>query len=88
MGSAVTAATSELLSNAAAVVNGRPLVLSAADLARDLRVSVKTIWRLDASGKIPRPIRVGRLLRWDRGEIVRWIAAGGPPRSEWEALRD
>lgn len=63
------------------------LLLSAADLARELRVSTKTIRRLDAMGKLPLPVKLGRLLRWRRDELIAWLAAGGPDRDEWERFR-
>ena len=75
-----------------ALANGKaalqPLLLSAADLAQLLRLSTATIWRLRASGKLPRPLdALGRqLIRWDAGEVRRWIMAKMPPPAEWEAI--
>ena len=65
------------------------LLLTADDLARELRVSLRTLRTMDAGGRLPRPIRPGggRSLRWRRSEIVEWIAAGAPRRDEWEDLR-
>lgn len=62
------------------------LLMTVDELARELRASPKTIRRMDAAGRLPRPIRVGRAKRWARDSIVRWIAAGAPRRSEWEAF--
>jgi len=64
------------------------LLLNAADLAKTLRVSIATVWRLRAAGKLPRPTTaLGRqLLRWERRTIERWIEAGMPPASEWHAI--
>lgn len=60
------------------------LLISATDLAREFRISTRTVRRLDLQGKIPRPIRVGRrAVRWRRAEVVDWAAAGGPSRDEW-----
>jgi predicted DNA-binding transcriptional regulator AlpA len=59
-------------------------LLSAADLARELGFSVRTIRRLDLEGKLPRPIRVGvRAVRWRRAEVAAWIRAGCPVRERW-----
>lgn len=53
-------------------------------LARPLATLDKDI----ASGRIPAPcFRLGRSPRWRRAEIDAWMAAGGPPRDEWEAMR-
>jgi len=61
------------------------LLLSQSELARLLNLSSRTISRMNASRKIPKPVRVGRSVRWRRAEIKRWVAAGCPNRSEWEA---
>lgn len=63
------------------------LLLSAADLARQLGVSVKTISRLNQSGKLPAPLRIGHAKRWAHQIIVEWIAAGTPSRRDWERSR-
>ena len=62
------------------------LLWSKADLARELRTSIKTVDRMDAAGKLPRAVRVGTGKRWDRSTIVRWVAAGCPCRRDFEAL--
>ena len=65
-----------------------PLLLSAADLAREMGVSVRTIRRLDIEGRLPAPVRIGRAVRWIRNGptgIVAWIAAGAPSRLDWDA---
>jgi len=46
---------------------------------------VRTLWRLDATAKLPRAVRLGTACRWRRGEIEAWIAAGCPARDEWDA---
>ncbi len=61
------------------------LLLSQTELARLLDLSSRTISRMNASRKIPRPVRVSRSVRWRRDEVERWIAAGCPERVEWEA---
>lgn len=63
------------------------LLLSRADLARELCCSAKTISRMDATGKLPRAIRLGSAKRWRRDELVLWITAGAPSRREWEAMQ-
>ncbi len=64
---------------------GAPTLLSADELAGQLKMSPRSVWRLESAGKIPRPIRLGRLVRWSQEEITRWITAGAPSRHEWEA---
>ena len=64
------------------------LLMSIDEVSRLLRISIRTIWRLDASGRFPQPIRLGRTIRWNREELVRWVDAGCPPRREWELIRN
>ena len=59
-------------------------LVSAAELARMLSTSVRTIRRLDSAGKLPRGIRLGGLKRWRQDEITAWIGAGCPVRAEWK----
>ena len=63
------------------------MLISAADLARMLRVSSRTVARLSASGALPKPVRLGRSVRWNCDEIERWKNAGCPSRQEWEARK-
>lgn len=62
------------------------LLMTVDDIARDLRTSPKTIRRMDAAGKLPRAVKIGRAKRWPRATVVAWIAAGAPGRAEWEAF--
>jgi predicted DNA-binding transcriptional regulator AlpA len=65
-----------------------PFTMTGPEIGRDLRVSSKTIRRMDAEGKLPRPVMVGaRSLRWVRQTIVEWLAAGCPDRETFEANR-
>lgn len=51
-----------------------PVLLSAAAVARMLSVSVRHVWRLRDAGDLPCPIRLGRLVRWRKAAIERWLA--------------
>jgi predicted DNA-binding transcriptional regulator AlpA len=52
-----------------------------------LAISSATGWRWHAAGRLLRPISFGTTLRWRLTEVHDWIAAGCPPRDEWEAVR-
>ena len=63
------------------------LTLTVAELAKELRVSPRHVWRMHSSGKLPLPVRLGRCIRWNRDEIQQWIAAGCPDRRVWQSMR-
>jgi predicted DNA-binding transcriptional regulator AlpA len=63
-------------------------LFTARDIARLMRVSIKTVWRLRAADRLPKPDVVlgSKILRW-RGAAVRaWLANGAPDRATWERL--
>lgn len=53
----------------------RDSLLTVPDVAARLSVSPKTVYRWAKAGRIP-CVYIESLLRFDRGEIDRWIAAG------------
>jgi len=63
------------------------LALSAAEVAKLLGVSERHVWALHSSGRLPRPIRLGRAVRWNVAELQAWLDAGAPERFRWETLR-
>jgi len=64
-----------------------PLLLRAVQAADVCGASVRT-WRIwDTTGKIPQPIRIGRVTFWRYDELRAWAAAGCPDRAGWEASR-
>jgi excisionase family DNA binding protein len=65
-----------------------PLALSAEQVAKLLGISRAHLWRLHSSGRVPRPLRFGRAVRWDRGTLERWLAAGAPTREQWETMNE
>ncbi len=72
---------------AVAPADAEPLLIDAEEVARLLHVSRSTFYSLDASGRVPRGVKLGRLRRWSRNELCAWIAEGCPPRVRWEAMR-
>jgi len=59
-----------------------PLMITAAQVARMLQVSLRTLWRMRSAGDLPTPLRVGAAVRWRKEEIIRWIADGCPSRKK------
>jgi len=58
-----------------------PLMMTAEELAETLCVSKRQVWRLKAKGDIPKPVNIGRSVRWRRSDILEWIAEGCPSYS-------
>ena len=70
------------------VASMRSLAVPAREMAEMLRMSVRQIWRLNSAGKLPRPIRLGGSVRWDRKEVEQWFQVGCPDRRAWEAMKE
>ncbi len=66
---------------------GQPLALNALELARMLGVSLRHVWRQSSAGKLPKPLKIGKCVRWTRSEIEDWLAAGAPDRRTWEQMK-
>jgi predicted DNA-binding transcriptional regulator AlpA len=64
-----------------------PRLLTVDELAGWLRISTRTVWRMESSGKLPSCLRFGRAKRWTDVAIRDWIAAGCPSRSDLAARR-
>lgn len=48
-------------------------------VARLCMCSQRHVRRMVESGKMPQPVRLGTLVRWNRCELLAWIADGCPP---------
>ncbi len=62
-------------------------LVDAVTLAEKLNVHEVTIRKWQSSGKVPRPVRIGRLVKWRLREIEAWIKADCPPRVKWDVMR-
>jgi excisionase family DNA binding protein len=51
----------------------------ARDMAALLRLSVRQVWRLLDAGKLPKPFRFGRSVRWSRSVVDKWLETAGAP---------
>ena len=47
-------------------------------VANLLGCSSRTVYRLADAGRMPRPVKLGALVRWSRSAIQEWIADGCP----------
>lgn len=57
---------------------GTATLISIRQVAEILGCSTRHIQRLADGGKMPKPIRLGSLLRWPRQVIDEWVASGCP----------
>lgn len=65
-----------------------PALMTSAELAGELQISERTVRRLEITGKIgPRPIHIGRAVRYRREEVTRWLEASCPDRENWAGNR-
>lgn len=47
-------------------------------VAQLLSCSTRHVYRLADSGQMPRPRKLGALVRWDREELEKWLSDGCP----------
>lgn len=50
-----------------------PDLLTTQDMAKLLRCGARTLRRKELAGEIPAPVRTGRIKRWRRSDIDRWM---------------
>lgn len=55
-----------------------PLMMTADEIATCLGISSRTVWRLKAKGDLPKPVKLGRAVRWRKSDILQWIEQGCP----------
>ena len=66
---------------------GRPGMLTVRGVARLLCCSPRTVYRLTDSGRMPRPVKLGALVRWPKATVERWIDAGCPSTEDMEVIQ-
>jgi predicted DNA-binding transcriptional regulator AlpA len=59
-----------------------PKLLALGDLCDALQVCEDTLRSWIKSGRVPPPLKVGKLLRWQSDTISAWLARGCPRVSE------
>lgn len=63
-------------------------LLTTKAVATILSLSPRTVHRLNSSGLIIRPLRISGSVRYVQSELMAWIQAKMPRRSEWEAMKE
>ena len=51
-------------------------LLTVRDVAAALRLSQRQVWKLSASGRLPKPLKIGRSARWRRADIEAYVERG------------
>ena len=62
-----------------------PELLTVREVAAALKVSPRQIWKLNAMGRLPAPIRQARSVRWRSSDIAEFVRLGCPSRDRFEA---
>lgn len=62
-------------------------LLTTKAVAKILSLSPRTVHRLNSSDLIIKPHRISGSVRYVRSELMAWIKAGMPRRSEWQAMK-
>lgn len=57
-------------------VGNLPELLTIRELAKVLKLSPRSIWRLVKNQELPAPVRIGGSIRWRADAITRWIDEG------------
>lgn len=58
------------------------LLIDTRQACKLLKVSPRTLWRMYNSGEMPKPIRIGRVVRWSYEELRAWVNSGAPPMTK------
>jgi excisionase family DNA binding protein len=69
-----TAATTNTLTK-----HSTALLLDVKAVAALLDCSPRTVYRLADWGKMPRPLKLGAMVRWKRADLEAWVAEGCRP---------
>lgn len=51
-------------------------LLTVKEVSGALRLSQRQVWKLAASGRLPKPVKLGRSARWRRDQIEEFISNG------------
>lgn len=60
-------------------------LLNVKDLSARLRISTRQVWKLLAAGRLPKPVRLLRSVRWRLPDIDEWVRLGCPSRDRSDA---
>ncbi len=61
------------------------LLIATKEAAKLLKVSERTLWQMQTTGRMPPPIRIGRAVRWSLDVLKKWVEAGCPVDPKWRS---
>ncbi|MBA2116676.1 hypothetical protein HOV93_38680 [Planctomycetes bacterium FF15] len=56
------------------------LLVDSKQACKLLKISERKLWQMWNSGLMPKPTKIGRVVRWSRQALIEWILAGCPPQ--------
>ncbi len=59
------------------------LLIDTKQVAKLLNVSDRTVFGMNKDGRMPRSVKIGSAVRWNREELQAWVNAGCPRRDDW-----
>ena len=62
-----------------------PAVWTAKQVAAHLNISVRQVWRLNSTGRLPKPVRIGSCVRFRTRDIINYVDMRCPNREAFEA---
>lgn len=62
-------------------------LVNANDLAGMLSISVRHVWRMKASGKLPKTVKVGGCVRWLLKDIELFLELGCPSQKKFTEMK-
>src|SRR5262245_38867893 len=72
-------------STATGLIDEPPWLLNIEQLSFLLNRSIPSLERDAAAGRLPAAVRIGGSRRWRRRDILEWVEAGCPTRSDQQA---
>lgn len=63
-------------------------LLTAEAVGELLSLSKRTVFRMNSSGRIPKPVRIGGSVRWRANDIEKWIEWDCNSREEFKARKE
>lgn len=84
MRNTVPISESRAMASASIAAAIEPELLTEKQAAALLGIGARTLWRYARSGRAPAPLKLGNTIRYSRGALMSWVAAGCPCINERE----